>query len=297
MTMFGTYALITPARNEADNLRRLAPCLAAQTVRPAAWIVVDDGSSDQTLEVARDFAAEHPWVSVLSSPGAISRSGPLATGRNSGRDILAFHAGLETLEQPVDFVVKLDADVAFAPEYFECLMRKFAEDPRLGIAGGVCYEYEGGDWRPRHVTRSHVRGATRMWRWACLQQLLPLDDRLGWDSVDELQARVLGWRSRSFPELRFDHHRAVGARDGARKSWAGQGVASYYIHYRFSYLLLRALYQARNDRAALAMISGYLGAFIRREPRYADRAVRAHLRREQSWRQLYARAREARGHA
>ena len=199
MSMSGTYALITPARNEADNLRRLAPCLAAQTVKPAAWIVVDDGSSDQTLEVARDFGADHPWVSVLSSPGAISRSGPLDSGRNSGRDILAFHAGLEALDRPVDFVVKLDADVAFAPDYFECLLQKFAEDPRLGIAGGVCYEFERGDWHPRHVTRGHVRGATRMWRWACLQQLLPLEDRLGWDSLDELKARVLAGAHKAFP--------------------------------------------------------------------------------------------------
>ena len=55
-----TFAAITPTRNEAENLRRLAPCMAAQTHPPVRWIIVDNGSTDETPAIARELADQHP---------------------------------------------------------------------------------------------------------------------------------------------------------------------------------------------------------------------------------------------
>jgi glycosyltransferase involved in cell wall biosynthesis len=292
----GRYALITPARNEAENLRRLAGCLAVQTAPPGAWVIVDDGSSDATRDVAAELAAQHEWIHVLDSPGAVARSGPVAHGRSAGRDVVAFHAGLASLDGSPEFVVKLDADVSIDAEYFQLLLERFDADPSLGIAGGTCYEQNAaGEWRPRYVTRSHVRGATRVWRRTCLDELLPLPERLGWDVVDELQARTNGWRTASFDDLHFRHHRAMGARDGARAAWSAQGEVAYYAGYRFAYLVVRAVYRAFHEPAALAMLMGYLGALLRHDERFPDPAVRDYLRRQQSLRALPLRAREALG--
>jgi poly-beta-1,6-N-acetyl-D-glucosamine synthase len=292
------YALITPARNEADNLRRLAVVLVRQSVRPVAWVIVDDGSADATPVIARELSDRYSWVTAILSSGVTTHAGPLAAGRRIGRDVIAFHAGLRTLAEPVGFVAKLDADVSFGPDYFERLLMQFAADETLGIASGICCEEDAdGVWRLRHVTRSHVRGATRMWRWDCLEQLLPLPERLGWDVVDELRANTLGWRTRSFDDLEFRHHRPVGARDGAWDAWAAQGWVAHYVGYRPSYLVLRALYKALREPAALALLSGYCTAVIRRDERYPDPAVRQHLRRQQSFRRLRVRFREVVGRA
>jgi len=286
------YALITPARNEAGNLRRLAACLHEQTVEPAAWMVIDDGSTDATAEVARELEEGHDWIRSLSAPSA---GGSLVDGRRSGRDIVAFNAGLAALPHIPDVVIKLDADVSMAPDYFERLLAEFEADPQLGMASGACYELERGVWVQRHVTRSHVRGATRAYRWACLEDVLPLEERLGWDGIDEIKANLRGWKTRSFTNLEFRHHRIMGERDGMRRAWASQGDVAHFLGYRFSYLVLRTIHHARKDPAALAMLWGYLRRVLRREPPYHDLAVRTYLRREQSLRKLMHRVPEALG--
>ncbi len=284
-----SYAVITPARNEADNLRRLAASLVDQTLEPAAWIVVDNGSSDESQDVVAALSDQCDWISLVNVPGA-DRARPGAP------IVRAFEAGVAALDTVPDVVVKLDADVSFDVDYFERLARAFSDDPTLGIAGGICYELENGVWTATRVTGDHVRGASRAYRRACLEQVSPLEQRVGWDGIDELRASVLGWRTYIVPGLIFHHHRKVGERDGARhRRWYAQGAGSYFMGYRFSYLALRTLHRARQDPAALAMIAGYTASALRREPRYDDVAVRAYLRRQQSLRTLPARVGEALG--
>jgi len=287
-----SYAAITPARNEAENLRRLFECLVEQTHRPIRWVIVDDGSSDDSLETAREFARAHQWITVLSS--AAGRGG-LTSGRTSGRDVRAFNLGLTTLAEEPEVLVKLDADVSVRPDFFERLVSEFERDETLGIASGACFELDNGSWHEVLVTRSHVRGATRAYRTTCFESVSPLEERLGWDGIDEVKANLAGWSARSIRDLPFFHHRKMGERDGSWRAWAAQGDTARFLGYRTSYLVLRSLYQARRDKAALAMIWGYLIAAARRERVYADGAVRAYLRREQRLRQLPTRAREALG--
>jgi biofilm PGA synthesis N-glycosyltransferase PgaC len=289
-----TYALVTPARNEAVNLRRLAASVMAQTVVPVAWIIVDDGSTDETKEIAEELMRARSWVRVVDSPGQMARRGPIGDGRSSGRDILAFNTGVAALEEPVDIVVKLDADVSFAHDFCERLAAEFAADPGLGIASGTCYELENGRWSAQ-LTGEHVRGATRAWRWSCFDQVRPLEERLGWDIVDELKAHALGWRTRSVAHLAFLHHRPPGHRDGRLRAWADQGETAYFVGYRFWYLLARALYRARRDPAAFALIWGYAIALALRRPRHRHSGVREQLRRRQNVRNLALRVRGANG--
>jgi biofilm PGA synthesis N-glycosyltransferase PgaC len=287
-----TYALVTPARDEEQNLRRLAASLLAQTVPPQAWIVVDDGSADRTPDLMRELAQEHDWISVISAP---ADAGRLVDGRLTGRDVAAFQAGLAALAAEPDIVLKLDADVALLPDFFAGLLSAFEDDPRLGIAGGACFEFEDGAWRERWVTGNHVRGATRAYRWACLQEVRPLEPRLGWDGIDEVRAAVNGWHTKSFRALPFFHYRLMGERDGVRRSFRDQGSTAHYMGYRPSYLVARALFRMRTTPAALAMITGYVGAALRREPGVADPAVRKYIRDRQRLRELPKRAAEALG--
>jgi glycosyltransferase involved in cell wall biosynthesis len=284
-----TYVLVTPARDEADNLRRLGASLLAQTVPPLEWIVVDNGSSDETPDVVAGLAEGRPWIRFLRVPGD-------GAARPGAPVVRAFHAGLAALSAVPDVVVKLDADVSFDPDYFERLLAAFAAEPRLGIAGGRCDELENGVWSERRVTAGHVRGAARAYRWACLQDVLPLEEGMGWDGIDGLKATARGWKTELVAGLAFRHHRAVGERDGARRArWLAQGRGSWAMGYRPGYLVVRTLFRARRDPAALAMLWGYGAAALRREPRLADEAARAELRRRQSLRSLPMRAREALG--
>lgn len=281
-----TYAVVTPARDEEENLRRLAPCLAAQTVLPQTWIVVDNGSGDGTADYVRELGEQHRWVRLCTAEAVegLVRGGPI---------VRAFHRGLEELEGRPDVVVKLDADVSMDSDYFERLLEEFGANPRIGIASGGGHELDhDGVWRLRPVGPEQAWGASRAYRRECLQQVLPLEEAMGWDGIDQVKAAAHGWTTGSITSIPFKHHRFEGERDGAPSAgWAAQGRASYYMGYRFSYLVLRALHHGRRDRAALALVRGYVGAAVTRTPRCPDLELRSRLRRQQRLREVVPRMR------
>jgi poly-beta-1,6-N-acetyl-D-glucosamine synthase len=284
-----TYAIITPARNEAYALSRLAGALRRQTRLPARWVIVDNGSTDETQAVAEAITAEYDWARMLVLHG----SGP----RERGAPIVrALHAGLDSLDVQADVVVSVDADVTMEADYFERLLGAFEDDPSLGIASGSAWELSDGAWCQRFVTGGTVWGATRAYRWACLQDVLPLEERHGWDGIDQLKARARGWHTRTFTDLPFRHHRVEGYHDGSTWAhWRANGETAHFMGYRPWYLVARTLYRMRRDPAAVGLIYGYLSASARHSPRLQDPRARAVLRADQSIGNLFRRRREALG--
>lgn len=274
------YAVVTPARNEQDNLPRLAEALAAQELAPAAWIVVDDASTDATPALIEAFAAGHPWARLL--PRAPEGEGAVSQGRREGRDLEAFRVGVRALDVAYDVVVKVDADVDFDPDYFAGLIGRFEADERLGIASGTCYELEDGAWVRRTKADTTVWGASRAYRVDCVPDLMALAPRMGWDGLDEVKVQLRGFTTETFVDLPFRHNRPEGGREiSTLHQGEALGRASWYMGYRPSYIAMRALYRARRQPTALAMLWGYASAAARREPRCPDGAVIAVLRDRQ----------------
>ncbi len=287
--MTQTYAIITPARDEAATLPQLASAIRRQTLPPHRWVIVENGSTDGTPEIARELERMDPRTVLVTQTveGRAERGGPI---------VRALEAGLGALGVLPDVLVTVDADVTMGPDYFERLLLEFERDETLGIASGSAWELENGRWRQRFVTGGTVWGATRAYRWACLQDVLPLEARHGWDGVDELKARARGWTTRTFIDLGFQHHRSEGHRDGSRWAhWRANGDTAYFLGYRPWYLLARAAHQIRRDPAAFGLVVGYASARVRRSERLDDAGARAVLRSDQSIAQLLRRRREALG--
>ena len=183
---------------------------------------------------------------------------------------MAFRRGLSILPAPVDVFVKVDADTSFEPDYFARLLDRFAEQPDLGMAGGSCYELVDGEWQRIKVSGSHPRGASRAYRWALLDDVFALEPELGWDGVDEVMAELRGYRTAGFTDFGFRHHRKVGERDGRLRAGSALGRQAWYMGYRPSYLMLRALYRARENVASLAMVWGYAWSAASGAPRMPE---------------------------
>ena len=245
-------------------------------------MIVENGSSDGTLRVAEELAAEHPWISVL-------QTAPSERYDRTSPYVRAFHGGVDSLQGAGDIVVKLDADVSVEPDFFAGVLDAFEADPSLGIASGTCLEERDGEWREWILLGDHCWGPTRSYRRACLDVVLPFDDGIGYASIDETKARLAGFRSRTLRSLPFRHHRPEGAGEGSRwRNWESQGEAAHYTHYRFSYLLVRSAYRMRSDPYAAALVAGYLKCALRRRPRYRDARVLEALREQQRARHLAA---------
>jgi hypothetical protein len=180
--------------------------------------------------------------------------------------------------------------------YFERLLDAFAADPRLGIASGSAYEEVGGRWEQRFVTAGTVWGATRAYRRACLEDVLPFEERHGWDGPDQLRARAKGWTTQALLDLPFRHHRQEGGRDGSRFAhWRACGESAHFMGYRTWYLVARTVHRIRREPAAVGLLWGFVASAVRRAPQLADEDARARLRQDQSVRHLLSRRREALG--
>jgi biofilm PGA synthesis N-glycosyltransferase PgaC len=274
-----SYAVVTPARDERDNLDRLARSMAAQTILPTHWVIADDGSVDGTVDLAEAWAREHAWIRLLRRP---QDSGRLANGRREARDLHAFRDGIKSLDEIPAIVVKVDADTSFDPDYFERVLQRFASEPDLGIAGGACYELEDGHWVRQKVDATHPRGASRAYRRDCLDIVMTIDAHMGWDGLDEVKAALRGYRSATLLELGFRHHRLVGHREKGRlHNGTAQGRAAWYMGYRPSYVVLRTIYRMAKDPGAVGMILGYAMAMATRQPRCTEPDVRRYVQRRQ----------------
>jgi poly-beta-1,6-N-acetyl-D-glucosamine synthase len=284
--------IVSPVRNEASHIVKVARAVAAQELQPARWIVIDDGSSDGTLERLRELERELPIMTVLEAPPHAPEGAGLNSASSDPRDRLAqaievrnFNLALaQTDNDDYTHVMKLDGDIELPPDYLRVLLERFACDPSLGLAGGVLVEpTAGGDMRRIKIPAYHVHGALKCYSRACLSAIGGVQERLGWDTIDETYARMRGFRTQSFTDLISVHHRPLASADGALRGHARHGECAYVAHYDPLWVALRSLKVARRRPRALsgaAFLYGYARAAARRVERVPDRDFRRFTRRE-----------------
>jgi glycosyltransferase involved in cell wall biosynthesis len=280
--------LISPVRNEASHIVRTARALQAQTRQPDLWLVVDDNSDDATPRLLRELELEIPFMRVIATPPRHT-----APGRDRlalAAEARAFNFALATLaEDPYTHIGKLDGDIELPPDYFERLLAQFELDPRLGIGGGVLLEPGRSGWQSDPVPAYHVRGALKLYSRACFAAIGGVEERLGWDTIDETYARMRGYTTRNFAELVARHHRPIGTADGALRGRARHGECAYILHYGLLWVTLRSLKEARLWPVGIsgaAFLYGYLRAALRSQPRVDDDEFRRFVRRELRGRML-----------
>jgi biofilm PGA synthesis N-glycosyltransferase PgaC len=274
--------LISPVRNEADHIARVAASLAGQTRRPDLWVVIDDGSEDGTLEILRRLEREIDFlrVSQVARGKGVSAPDRLAVAA----DARAFNQALEAVDwREFTHLGKLDGDIELPSDYLAGLLEEFERNGRLGVAGGRLVEEFGSRWRQIRIPDYHVHGALKLYTRDCFDAIGGIQERLGWDTIDETYARMRGYESRSFSSLVAVHHRHMATADGALRGRARHGRCAYIARYGLEWVVLRSFKVALERPIGLsggAFLYGYLAAWAGRAPRVEDPAFRRFVRRE-----------------
>jgi poly-beta-1,6-N-acetyl-D-glucosamine synthase len=289
--------MISPVRNEARHIARVVRAVAAQELPPKRWIVIDDGSTDGTLDVLHDLQAEAPFLETMpappggTAPGTRDRLARAVEVRNF--NIALAQAGW----QRYTHVMKLDGDIELPPHYLRVLLERFARDPSLGLAGGVLVEpTTAGGTRRIPIPDYHVHGALKCYSHACFAAIGGVQERLGWDTIDQTYARMRGFHTRSFPDLVSVHHRPLASADGALRGHARHGECAYIAHYDPLWTALRSFKVAgRHPRglSGAAFLYGYARAAARRVEQVPDPEYRRFTRRELRRRMLGVKSVEA----
>ena len=277
------YLLVSPCRDEAEYIRRTLDSVEAQSVKPALWIVVDDGSTDETPRILAEYAARLPWLRVVRRTDRGRRSvGPGV--------IEAFYHGLEGVDLgSFDYVCKLDMDLDLPPRYFERLMERMEADPRLGTSSGKPWFHHprSGKLVPEVCGDEMSVGMTKFYRVSCFREIGGFVREVMWDGIDCHRARMLGWIAESVeePETRFLHLRPMGSSQTG--IWTGRvraGFGQWFMGTSpFYYLAVAAFRLPRHPvvYGSVGMLWGYASSAWKRAPRYEAPGFRAFLRRYQ----------------
>jgi hypothetical protein len=271
------YVIVTPVRNEEEYLGRTIESVLTQTVCPAEWVIVNDGSSDQTGSIIDAYMHKYPWIRRVDRKDR--------GYRKPGAGIIeAFYDGYNALTcHDWNFMAKLDGDLSFEPTYFESVFERFDARPKLGIAGGTLYHVTNAKTELERCPTFHVRGGAKIFRRACWEGIGGLWVGYGSDTIDEVTASMLGWETVSFPDLLMQHHRFTGASYGRWGAMVKDGKADYASGYHPLFMIAKCLSRLPKKpylMGSAGLMYGFLTSYAQHLPR-VDAQLRQYIRREQ----------------
>jgi poly-beta-1,6-N-acetyl-D-glucosamine synthase len=273
-----SYVLISPCRNEAAFMRRTLDSVVSQSLKPNLWVIVDDGSTDETPRILGEYALQHDWIRIVQKPDR----GHRLVGAGV---VEAFYAGYATID-PDQFAYscKLDLDLELPPRYFEELISRMEADPRIGTCSGKPYIRVKGKLVPERRGDEMSVGMTKFYRRECFQAIGGYVREVMWDAIDCHKARQLGWRAVSWddPSLRFEHLRPMGSSQqsiyvGRRRHGFGQYFMGSHPLFYAATCVFR-MTETPYVLGGLAMFQGYLGAWLRGKRQLDDPELRDFIR-------------------
>lgn len=264
-------------------MRQTLDTVIGQSIRPAKWVIVDDGSTDETPRILAEYRAKHSWIEVVTR----SDRGRRAVGPGV---IEAFYAGYETIiPDDYDYLCKLDLDLRLPQRYFESLMARMEANPRIATCSGKAYILNHGRLTSENHGDETSLGMTKLYRVPCFKAIGGFVREVMWDGIDCHRCRMKGWIACSWdePELRFIHLRPMGSsQQGILTGRMRHGYGQYFMGTGLLYLTASALYRIGEKPyvlGSLAMLWGWIKSALQGMPRYEDAEFRKFLRRYQ-WR-------------
>jgi len=274
------YVLITPARNEADLIEKTIRSVISQTVLPKRWVIVSDGSTDNTDEIVKKYMNGREWLELIHLPERQER--------NFAAKVQVFNVGFDRVKTlSFDVIGCLDADISFSEDYFAYLLKKFEAMPDLGVAGTHYIEDNFHSYDDSHMNIHHVNGGCQLFRKTCFQEIggyVPIKGG-GIDWVAVTTARMKGWTTRSFADRTFYHHRKIGtAGSNELISRFKYGKKDYFLGGHPLWQLFRGTFQMTKKPylvGGLALLLGYFWCWVTRFERPISAGLIKFHRKEQ----------------
>lgn len=267
-----SYLLVSPCRNEADYMKLTLESVVSQTVKPKLWVIVDDGSTDKTPEILQDYASRYSFIQIVTRENRGHRSvGPGV--------IEAFYYGYDQVDvSQFDFVCKFDLDLDLPPRYFEILIRRMNDNPRIGTCSGKAYfrDKTSGALISEKCGDEMSVGMTKFYRRTCFEEIGGFVRQVMWDGIDCHKCRQLGWIAVSWdePELNFIHLRPMGSsQQGIFTGRMRHGFGQYFMGTGLLYMSASSVFRMLHPPyliGGFAMLWGYVKSMFQRKPRFDD---------------------------
>jgi len=251
------YVIITPANNEEEYIERTIKSVCSQTLKPEEWIIVDDGSTDNTSKIVDEYSLHYNWIKLITKTNIDEK-------RSGGIKVVkAFDTGFNKLtSKDYNFIVKLDADLTLPSFYFETVADEFQRDQKIGICGGVCILEEKGEIIEEKAAEYHIRGAIKAYKRECFEAIGGLTHAYSWDVIDEYLAMYNGWEIKRINDLKVIHHRETGKETGQFLVSLKMGKFCYKIGYDPFLTFLRSIRRAFDTKINIFNGFGILIGYV-----------------------------------
>lgn len=271
------YIIITPAKNEEKFIEHTLQSVLGQTAKPKKWVIVDDGSTDNTALIVTKYLSKYDFLHLIKKDSTKEE-------RSGGSKVVrAFNAGYDAIRNDkYDFIVKLDADLTLPANYFEEVIKCFEMTPRIGLCGGYCVIEENGKYVPESYSEDHVRGAFKAYRRECFEDIGGLKQIWSWDGMDEAAIAFHGWELRVLP-LAVIHHRPTSKEYNLLKHSYKTGREMYKERIELlSLLIISAVYCFRKPAiiGSILFIVGYFVSWIKKEEKVIDKDLGEYIRKD-----------------
>ncbi|WP_121742926.1 glycosyltransferase family 2 protein [Natronorubrum halophilum] len=275
--------IITPVKDEVENLPALIGSVVAQSVRPRAWIIVDDGSADGSSEIIRSVSSRLDWVHAISLEGrpeydiGAHYASVIATG---------YRYLYRRWRDDLDYYMILDGDMRLTPGYLESLLEILEDDEEIFVvSGGLRIDHDGERSQEERFSDQPIGGATviagEFYRAISGPPLSPCVD-----SVTKAKARLMGGKCAYAADLDewATQSRPTGGKENRFERGVSNGADNYYVGYHPVVILLKAIHNPTGSplKQSIGYLYGYFSNFLRRAPRIEDPDVRAYFWRERT---------------
>ncbi len=264
------------ARNAAQHLPRTLDSLLGQTLKPKQLFVVDDGSTDGTAKILRDYKKRTHLLTVLTRPDRGYDIRRVPSNIN-----LAWQRSVEAGPRARFFMISGD-DCFYPTEYARSLITRMQSIERLVVASG----------RPSHGVisgREHSpSGSGRIIScrfWTSVGERYPV--KAGWETWLLYKASEMGLELRLFDDLPFEHLRPRGAGHQFTYWGAAMGTLGYHPLYAMGRIAKNTLVRSIAVKGSLNMLRGYLQAQLGSDDSFIkphERSLRDFISTEQAQR-------------
>jgi len=274
------FGLVTPVRDEEAFIGSMIESVVAQTIRPLRWIIVDDGSRDRSAEIIREYGRSHGFIQLLQLPPREQRY--------FGGECAASIGLRELAGDDLDYIARFDADLVLPADHFARIFEECLANPKLGIAGGGLYIEQDGVLVIETHSPNHVRGALKIYRRRCLEEIGGLAEGVGWDTLDEVTAWAKGWETRTFEKVEAVHRRPTGQASSPARLYHARGRAEFLTWSDPVFVVGKAIKIAFTQVSAmkpLFYLLGFVTSYAHGERRTHEPAI-ARARRVQQWNRI-----------
>jgi poly-beta-1,6-N-acetyl-D-glucosamine synthase len=262
-----TFIIITPAFNEAAFIEKTIQSVITQVMLPEKWVIVDDGSSDDTALIVQRYSKRYPFIQYHRKE---RKEGQAYFASN----VHAIMDGYSLICHGLfDFLAILDADIILPENYYDRILNFFFSDRKLGVASGIYENLIDGKLCRVISDRRSTPKAIQVFRRQVFEDIggfLPLRHG-GEDTISCVMARMKGWQTWSFPEIKVIHLRPTGTGEVNHILLAKfkKGVLDYYLGAHPLFFLLKSLRRIFLERpyffSGVMMLCGYFLACLRHE--------------------------------